>query len=171
MLRVALLAAVSLLAATPALAQQNTAATGADVSRDEQVALDRAANDAQARTGQPPQRIRSVQLVGGQKCPESTATEVVVCRRIDPNEQYRVPKELRGTLAVPAQNQSWVNRTAAADAVGRTAGGVPNSCSAVGTAGQTGCAVNAARVWAAEKRQQQREINAANRSGSGDDAE
>ena len=169
MFRVALLAAAFV--ATPALAQQNTAAQGSDVSRDEQVALDRAANDRQAQTGQPPQRIRSVQLTGNAKCPESTADEVVVCRRIDPNEQYRVPKELRDPITVPAQNQSWVNRTAAADAVGRTAGGVPNSCSVVGTAGQTGCAVNAARVWAAERRQAAREVNAANRSGSADDAE
>ena len=111
----------------------------------------------QAETGQPPQRIRNVTLTGTQACPKAAADEIVVCSRLDPNEQYRVPKELRQPLEVPAQNQSWVNRTATMDRVGRVAGGLPNTCSPVGTGGQTGCAIVAAGNYAAEKRQQARE--------------
>lgn len=118
------------------------------------------AQDTQAETGQPPQRIRQINLTGNEQCPKAAADEIVVCNRIDPNEQYRVPKALRDPPEVPAQNQSWVNRAATVDQVGRVAGGLPNTCSPVGTGGQTGCAIGAARVWAADKRQQQREAEA-----------
>ncbi len=111
----------------------------------------------QAESGQPPQRIRQVTLTGDEKCPTAASDEIVVCSRIDPNEQYRVPKELRQAPEVPAQNQSWVNRAAAADQTGRIAGGLPNTCSPVGAGGQTGCAIQAGRAWAAERRQMQRE--------------
>ena len=79
---------------------------------------------SQAETGQPPQRIRQVTLQGAEQCPKAAADEIVVCSRINPNEQYRVPKELRTPPEIPAQNQSWVNRAAAVDQVGRVAGRV-----------------------------------------------
>lgn len=110
----------------------------------------------EAQTGTTPERIRSVTLTGDQKCPESTAEEVVVCSRIDPDEQYRVPKELRDAAEVPAQNQSWVNRAATADQIGRVAGGLPDTCSPVGTGGQTGCALALNRAYAAEKKAAER---------------
>ncbi|WP_085810641.1 hypothetical protein [Sphingomonas sp. TZW2008] len=116
---------------------------------------------SQAETGQPPQRIRQVTLQGAEQCPKAAADEIVVCSRINPNEQYRVPKELRTPPEIPAQNQSWVNRAAAVDQVGRVAGGLPNTCSPVGTGGQTGCAIVAARNYAAEKRQAKREAEQA----------
>ncbi len=109
---------------------------------------------AQAETGQPPQRIRQVTLTGSEACPKAEGDEIVVCSRIDPNEQYRVPKELRAPPEVPAQNQSWVNRAATVDQVGRVAGGLPNTCSPVGSGGQTGCAIQQGKAWAAERRQQ-----------------
>jgi len=102
-------------------------------------------------TGAPPRRIRSVTLTGTEQCPKAGADEVVVCNRLDPNEQYRVPKELRRPPEVPAQNQSWVNRAQTVDEVGRTAGGLPNTCSAVGSGGQTGCAQMNARQWYLER--------------------
>ncbi|WP_298673011.1 hypothetical protein [uncultured Sphingomonas sp.] len=107
--------------------------------------------EMQTQTGEPPKRIRSVTLTGNEKCPPSTSNEVVVCNRLDPNEQYRVPKELRRPPEVPAKNQSWVNRAQTVDEVGRTAGGLPNTCSAVGTGGQTGCAQMNARQWYLER--------------------
>ena len=110
----------------------------------------------QAESGQPPQRIRSLTLNATDPCPKSTAEEIVVCSRINPDEQYRVPKELRGTEEVPAQRQSWVNRAAAADEIGRVAGGLPDTCSPVGTGGQTGCSLQRARAFAAEKRAAER---------------
>ena len=112
---------------------------------------------SQAESGRPPQRIRQVNLTGAEQCPTAAPDEIVVCSRIDPNEQFRVPKELRAPLEVPAQNQSWANRAATVDQVGRVAGGLPNTCSAVGTGGQTGCSIVAARNYAAEKRQAKRE--------------
>ena len=101
---------------------------------------------------QAPQRIRNVQLTGEQKCPQSTADEIVVCSRIDPNEQYRIPKEMRNTAEPAAQNQAWANRTVTAETTSRAAAGLPNTCSPVGTGGQTGCAQMYARAWAAERR-------------------
>jgi len=112
--------------------------------------------DRQAATGQPPQRVRSVTLSGDQACPKSTDEEVVVCSRIDPEEQYRIPKEMRDTQEVAANRSSWVNRTATIDQVGRQAGGLPNTCSPNGFGGQTGCALMANRAYAAEKRAAER---------------
>lgn len=111
----------------------------------------------QAESGQPPQRIRQVTLTGTESCPVAAADEIVVCSRLDPNEQFRVPKALRRPPEVPAQNQSWVNRAATVDQVGRVAGGLPNTCSTIGTGGQTGCAIAAGQAFAAERRQMRRE--------------
>lgn len=115
---------------------------------------------SQAESGQPPQRIRQVTLTGEERCPTAAADEIVVCSRFDPNEQFRVPKELRRPLEVPAQNQSWVNRAATVDRVGRVAGGLPNTCSPIGAGGQTGCGIVAGQAWAAERRQARREAEA-----------
>ncbi len=52
-------------------------------------------DQAQASTGQPPKRVRNVTLTGDQKCPESTAEEVVVCGRDD--EPYRIPRRCATT--------------------------------------------------------------------------
>lgn len=110
------------------------------------------ASAAQTADNSPPQRVRSVTLTGNEKCPESKGDEIVVCNRINPDEQYRIPKNLRSPQEVAAPNQSWVNKTASAEQVGRTAAGLPNTCSVVGTGGQTGCALQAAQAYAAEKR-------------------
>jgi hypothetical protein len=116
---------------------------------------------SQAESGQPPQRIRQVTLTGNEACPTAAADEIVVCSRLDPNEQFRVPQGLRRPPEVPAQNQSWVNRAATVDRVGRVAGGLPNTCSPIGAGGQTGCGVAAGQAWAAERQQARREQEAA----------
>ena len=108
------------------------------------------AQDQQAESGQPPKRIRNVQLAPGEKCPPSTGDEVVICGTLE--QPYRIPKELRDSGPVPAANQSWVNRAASADSVGRVAGGLPDTCSPVGTGGQSGCAMQTNQQWAAEER-------------------
>ncbi|WP_230481792.1 hypothetical protein [Sphingomonas sp. Leaf21] len=108
------------------------------------------AQDQQAATGQPPKRVRQVTLIGDQKCPESTAEEVVVCGRDD--EPYRIPKPLRDDKPIAAQNQSWVNRAATMDQVGRVAGGIPDTCSPVGTGGQSGCSIQWNQQYAADRR-------------------
>ena len=104
----------------------------------------------QADTGQPPKRIRSVTLRGTEKCPPSTGDEVVVCNRLE--DPYRIPRALRDDKPVSAANQSWVNRAASVDQQSRVAGGLPDTCSAVGTGGQSGCALQANRAYATERR-------------------
>ncbi len=135
MFRLTLIAA---LLATPALASAQTAPAAP------------AAQEQGSETGQPPQRIRSVTLGAGQKCPASSTGEIVVCSTLD--QPYRIPKELRDDGPIAAQNQSWVNRAATADEVGRVAGGLPDTCSPVGTGGQSGCSQMRARAFAAERR-------------------
>jgi hypothetical protein len=115
-----------------------------------QTSPESAASAKQAESGQPPKRIRDISLTTGQACPTAQDDEIVVCHTLD--EPYRIPKPLRNEHPIPAQNQSWVNRAATADSVGRRAGGLPDTCSPVGTGGQSGCALQAARDWAAEKR-------------------
>jgi len=110
------------------------------------------AQEQTAEQGQPPQRIRSVTLGAGQKCPPSTNGEIVVCSTLD--QPYRIPKDLRDSAPIAAQNQSWVNRAATVDQVGRVAGGLPDTCSPVGTGGQSGCALSRARAYSAERRAQ-----------------
>ena len=105
---------------------------------------------AAAQSNAPPQRIRSVTITRGQRCPPSQPGEVVVCRTED--EPYRIPAPLRNDGPVAAANQSWVNRAATVDQTSRVAGGLPDTCSPVGTGGQTGCAQAYAQQWAAEKR-------------------
>ncbi len=101
-------------------------------------------------TASPPQRIRSVQLTAGQQCPKGEGDEIVVCSPVE--EPYRIPKGLRDDQPIAAQNQSWVNRAAVADRVGRTAAGLPDTCSPVGSGGQTGCALTWNRDFAAQRR-------------------
>ena len=103
-------------------------------------------------TGRTPQRVRSVTLSGNEQCPKSQGDEVVVCSHINPDEQFRIPKELRNTAEPAAKNQAWTNRVATADQVSRVAGGLPDTCSPVGSGGQTGCALAINRAWAAERR-------------------
>lgn len=114
----------------------------------------------QAESGKPPLRIRSVTLTGNQTCPKATDpdAEIVVCAR--QGEPYRIPKELRDDKPIPAQNQSWVNRTAVADDVGRRAAGLPDTCSPTGSGGQTGCAMLRAQQYAAEKAEAKRQAAA-----------
>ena len=104
--------------------------------------------------GRPPARVRSVELSAEQACPPSTGDEVVVCYQAE--EPYRIPKRFR-RAEIAAANQSWANRAATLDEVGRVAGGLPNTCSPVGTGGQTGCTATMMRAWAAERRALARE--------------
>ena len=105
---------------------------------------------AVAQADAPPQRIRNVQITRGEPCPKAAPGEVVVCDTI--GDPYRIPKRLRDSAPIPTQRQSWVNRAADIDQTSRVAGGLPDTCSTVGTGGQTGCSLAAARAWAAERR-------------------
>ena len=99
------------------------------------VAQSSPAGAQQAESGKPPQRIRSITLTGNQTCPKSSDpdAEIVVCARV--GEPYRIPK----------------------DDAGRRAGGLPDTCSPVGSGGQTGCAKMRAEQYAAEKAEAKRQ--------------
>lgn len=103
-------------------------------------------------TGRVPARVRSVTLQGSEPCPTAQGDEVVVCSRLNPDEQFRIPKELRNTTEPAAKNQAWTNRVATAASTSRVAAGLPDTCSTVGSGGQTGCALMINNAWAAERR-------------------
>lgn len=103
-------------------------------------------------TGRVPARVRSVTLEGNETCPTAQGDEVVVCSRLSPDEQFRIPKELRNTAEPAAKNQAWTNRVATAATASRVAAGLPDTCSTVGSGGQTGCALMMNNAWAAERR-------------------
>ena len=122
------------------------------------IAQETPAPSKQAESGKPPQRVRSVTLTGNQACPKPASDdEIVVCSKLA--EPYRIPKELRESRP-DAANQSWVNRAATLDEVGRVAGGLPDTCSPVGSGGQTGCMQKMLSDYAAEKAQKKREESA-----------
>ena len=139
------LVALALLALPGAAFAQSTAAPAAPTAT---------ADQQQAESGQPPKRIRDVTLTAGQPCPKAENGEVVVCRTLQ--DPYRIPKALRDQHVIAPQNQSWVNRTATMDEVGRKAGGLPDTCSPIGSGGQTGCTAQMLRQWTAEQKAKRR---------------
>ena len=94
--------------------------------------------------------VKTVTIGATEKCPESTADEIVVCNKVD--NPYRIPKELRDSGPIPSKNQAWTTRLAGDEQTSREAAGLPDTCSPVGTGGQTGCARAAARAFKADKR-------------------
>ncbi|MFD1788911.1 hypothetical protein ACFSC3_15200 [Sphingomonas floccifaciens] len=108
-----------------------------------------AAAYAQEQGSQPPQRIRSITIQPGEKCPESTASEVVVCAPPD-QDQYRIPKALRDEPKTDVQSISQSVRMERVMEDNRRV--LPGSCSPIGMNGQSGCGQKAAEAWIAEKR-------------------
>jgi hypothetical protein len=108
--------------------------------------------EANAEIAAETSRHHSILIIyGDDACPESTGDEIVVCATEPESERYRVPKPLRDEIkedTVP--EQSWGGRVEAAEDYNRMTR--PNSCSAVGMNGATGCASAALRQWQAERR-------------------
>ena len=97
----------------------------------------------------PPKRVRSILLYGKEECPKSTdPDEVVVCANAG-ESPYRIPKELRDQPNETAEAQAWTNRVETVEEVNRA--GLPNSCSPVGTGGQTGCTRQMIQQWYQER--------------------
>jgi len=129
---VRLLVAAALLAG-PALAQDSKQAQDADQSG-------------------PPKRVRSILLYGKEECPKpQNEDEIVVCAN-GGESPYRIPKEFRNQRKDDAASQAWTNRVEMVEEVNRA--GLPNSCSPVGTGGQTGCTRAAIRQWYQERLEQ-----------------
>lgn len=91
-----------------------------------------------------PERILTI--FGSDKCPESSGQEIVVCRRLDENERFRIPKELRDSGLTG--NDAWNERARSFEYVGRSG---PQSCSPVGSGGASGCMSEMFRKARAEK--------------------
>jgi hypothetical protein len=97
----------------------------------------------------PPKTI-SLVVYGDDPCPKSTSGEIVVCARKPDNERYRIPKELRAKQKEEHGGKSWSSQVASAtDALRATR---PNSCSPVGSGGETGCMQQMFRSWSADRR-------------------
>lgn len=104
---------------------------------------------AQDKPQDPPKRVRSILLYGQEQCPKSTdPDEVVVCANAG-ESPYRIPKSLRDQPNETAAAQSWTNRVETIEEVNRS--GLPNSCSPVGTGGQTGCTRQMIQQWYQER--------------------
>jgi hypothetical protein len=102
-----------------------------------------------AAAAEPAQTTRSLVIYGDEPCPESTDEEIVVCARRPETERYRIPKELRNKGRPPSEI-SWASRSEALEDAQRETR--PNSCSVVGTWGQSGCWQQMIRQWFAERR-------------------
>lgn len=100
---------------------------------------------------EPPKRVRSVVLFGDEQCPKpSGPDEVVVCANAG-ESPYRIPKRFRNQPAEGPGGQAWTRRVEVVEEVNRA--GMPNSCSPVGTGGQTGCTRQMLQQWAQERLQ------------------
>ncbi|PTD26727.1 hypothetical protein [Sphingomonas fennica] len=77
---------------------------------------------------------RVLTIYGNDKCPTSNGEEIVVCRRLDENERYRIPKDLRDSELTG--NDAWNERARSFEYVGRSGA---QSCSPVGSGGASGC--------------------------------
>ncbi|MFN3944144.1 MAG: hypothetical protein ACK4K7_04355 [Allosphingosinicella sp.] len=99
-------------------------------------------------------KINQLIVYGNDACPQSTPDEIIVCARLDEEERFRIPNQLRGNPADP-RNDSWANRAIELSYVGREGIG---SCSPVGPGGASGCYADLVRRARAE-RQGRDEIN------------
>jgi len=88
---------------------------------------------------------------GEDDCPDSIDGEIVVCARHPEEERYRIPKAVRDKEKEEEANyaMSWTAQFQNHEDVARL--GRPNSCSAVGTNGFTGCQAAVLRQWFAER--------------------
>lgn len=108
-----------------------------------------AAAEDGARNTPPQRRQIQVEVFGNDPCPKGQDGEIIVCARRPEAERFRIPPTLRRKPDART-DQSWVARTRDIEETARS--GRPNSCSPVGTGGQTGCFDKFMRDQAAAKR-------------------
>ena len=89
-------------------------------------------------------------IYGEDACPQTNSEEIVVCARRPESERYRIPKKLREKgLDESGDGGSWTTHNEGLEASSRFTR--PNSCSAVGSGGQTGCLAAALHQWYLER--------------------
>jgi hypothetical protein len=96
----------------------------------------------------PPARESRVEVFGNDPGPQSTEGEIVVCARRPEEVRYRIPAPLRHGRNPP--EQGWGARAATMDEVSSEV--LPNSCSTIGSYGQSGCQAAFIRQWYASRR-------------------
>lgn len=94
--------------------------------------------------GDAPRRTE-VTVYGDDPCPAATEGEIVVCAREPEEERYRIPKKLREKPVDEAETQTGTSRARSMDEAARST--MPNSCSPVGSGGQSGCTAQMMRAW------------------------
>ncbi len=104
-----------------------------------------------------PGKTISIIVYGNDPCPPGKDDEIVVCARQPESERYRIPKRFRDKKQDAAPNTSWANKVRSTEDASRTAAGIPDTCSSVGTGGQSGCFSHFVTQMNQEKLQQQQE--------------
>ena len=105
------------------------------------------AQDAAPAAAPAEERVNQLIVYGDDPCPESTDEEISVCFRLDENERFRIPENLRDNPNDPV-NQSWGARAVELQYVGRSGIG---SCSPTGPGGMIGCYNDLVRQARAER--------------------
>jgi hypothetical protein len=100
----------------------------------------------------PGKRTLSIIVYGDDPCPQADTDEIVVCGRRPDNERYRIPKELRKKEANDTLSEtSWASRVGSLEDAQRSTR--PDSCSASGSWGQTGCFQQMLHQWYEDRQQ------------------
>lgn len=101
---------------------------------------------------QAPTREASVTVYGDDPCPTpADPEEIVVCARRPEEERYRIPQEFRRSRPMET---SWGSRAVQLEEAQRDTR--PDSCSVVGSFGQSGCTRHWIDQWAQERRGRRR---------------
>jgi hypothetical protein len=95
-------------------------------------------------------RTANLIVYGNDPCPKAAGDEIVVCARRPESERYRIPKRLRDRPKTDAPSTSWASRWEGVEEQNRFTR--PDSCSPVGTGGQTGCTQAMLHQWWLERR-------------------
>ena len=93
-------------------------------------------------------RVNQVIIFGEDECPQSDATTITVCARLDESERYRIPPRLRESSS--PDNEAWAQRAQSLEAVGAFG---PLSCTPVGAGGELGCTMQMIEQAYAERAQ------------------
>ena len=96
----------------------------------------------------PPARESQLDVFGQDPCPQPVGDEIIVCHRRPEEERYRIPAPLRH--GSQRTEQAWGARAETMDEVSSQV--LPNSCSTIGSYGQTGCQQALIRQWYAARR-------------------
>jgi hypothetical protein len=102
------------------------------------------------RATDPPKTTTTTTVFGNDPCPKPRGDEIIVCAREPEGERYRIPKQFRtGPRVESGGSASWASRVQGLEDAQRFTR--PNSCSAIGSNGQTGCTQAMIRQWFLER--------------------